>query len=174
MLGRDVVVLCVSERFELVGTSFNGDGFEVAFGVGVVGFDNADVVEEKFVAAAAAEHAAFEEHSHFWGGALGVVGHDFNDYGHFVRRVAFENDVFEHHFFVTDAGTFFNRAFDHVAGDTLFAGFFHRREETRIGAEIRAAEFGSDSNFFDDFADRLTFFQVNDCAFCVKPLASHA
>ena len=58
--------------------------------------------------------------------------------------------------------------------DALFARFFDRGEEARIAVGIGAAELGGDHDFFDEFADRLAFFQTGDFTFCMEPLASHA
>ena len=57
VIGRYVVVLVMSDGFEFVGASLNGDGFEVAFGVGLVCFDDADVIKKKLVATASTERA---------------------------------------------------------------------------------------------------------------------
>ena len=53
----NVVVLFARQRLELVGAGFNGGGFAVNVRVGMMRLDEADVVEEKFIAAGGAELA---------------------------------------------------------------------------------------------------------------------
>ena len=136
--------------------------------------DEADVIEEELVAARRAELTAlFEKHADVRRGAVVVVGQDLDDHRHFVRRVALEDDVLHDELFVADARAFLDRALDHVAAHALPARLFHGGEEARIAVRIRAAELGGDHDFFDEFADRLAFFQAGDFTFCLEPLASH-
>ena len=70
-------------------------------------FDQADVVEEKFVAAGSAELAAFfEQDANFRCGAIVVVGQDLDDDRHLVRRVALENDMLHDEFVGANARAF--------------------------------------------------------------------
>jgi len=169
----DIVVLEVRELFEIVRAGLDGGGFEVAGGVGVVGLDEADVFEEELVAAGVAEDALLEENAHLGRGALVVVGVDFDDERDFVRGVAFEDDVFERGFVATGAGALGDGAFDDVAGDAGFFGFFDRGEEPGVAAKIAATELGGDGDFLGQFAGDLGFAFVNNRAFCVEPLTSH-
>ena len=170
---RHIVVLRVRERFKLVRASFDRRRFQITRGVRVVGFDDAHMVEEKLVRARAAEDAFLEEHAHLGRRALVIVRHHFDDERHFVRCVAFEDDVLEHEFIVADTGALFDRALDHITRHALLPGFLHRGKEPGVRRHIGSAEFRRDGDFFDDFADRLTLFQVNDRALSVEPLTSH-
>ena len=172
-VGGDVVVLIVGERFEVVGAGFDGGGFAVDVEIGVVGFDEADVIEEELVAAGGAEDALLEKHADFGSGALVVVGVNFDDHGDFVRRVTLEDDVLHGAFVAAGAGALGDGAFDDVTGDARFFRFFDGGEESGVGADIGTAELGGDGHFFDEFSDHLPLLQVYDGAFCVKPLASH-
>ena len=65
------------------------------------------------------------------------------------------------------------RALDHIAGDAGLLRFFHGGKQPGVRVELRAAELRGDGDFFDEFADDLTLFQVNDRALCMEPLTSH-
>ena len=142
--------------------------------IGMMRLDQTDVVEEKLVAPRRAELAALEEDANLRRGAVLVVGLHLHDHRHLVRRVAFEDDLFQLQFLAADARTFFDRALDHVARDALLARLFDDRGETRIPRRISAAELRGDHDLFDEFARRLPFFQTGDFAFCVQPLTTHA
>lgn len=169
----DVVVLLMRERSEIVGAGLDRGGFEIGRGVSVVGFDDTHVIEEKLVAAGVAEHALFEEHAHLGRGALVIVGVNFNDERHFMRRVALEHDVLEGGLVAADAGAFGDGALDDVSRHARFAGLFHRGEKPGVGLNVRSAELGGDGHFFNEFADNLTLLEVDDCALSVEPLTSH-
>ena len=95
----NVVVLGVRERLDVLRAGFDRGRFDVGAGVGVMRFHEADVIEEKLVAARRAELAALEEDANLGRGAVFVVGQNFDDDRHLVRRVAFEDDVLEREFF---------------------------------------------------------------------------
>ncbi len=171
---RDLRVFRVREGREILRAGFDRGGFGVGLRVGVMGFDQADVIEEELVAPGRAELAAFEEDANLRGGAVFVVGLHFDDDRHFVRGVAFENDLLELEFFTADAGAFLDRALDHVAGHALLARFLHDGGEARVADGIGPAHFRGDHDFFDQFTGRLTFFEAGDLAFGVEPLTSHA
>ena len=106
--------------------------------VGMMRFDQADVVEEKFVAAGRAELAAFfEEDANFRRGAVVVVGQDLDDDRHLVRRVAFENDVLHHELIVANARAFLDGALDHVARHAGFARFVDHGRKPRVSRQVR-------------------------------------
>ena len=145
-----------------------------AAGIGMVRFDQADVVEEKLVAAGSAELAAFlEEHANFRRGAVVVVGQDLDDDRHLVRRVTFEDDMLHDEFVVADARAFLDRALDHVARHAGFARFVDHGREPGIRGGLGAAELRGDHDFFHELSDELAFFQPGDFSFGVKPLATH-
>ena len=173
MIGWQVVVLLVREGFEVVGARLDRRRLEIGGAVGVVSLDDAHVVKEELVAAGAAEVALLEKHPDLAGTPVVIVGHHLDDHRHLVRGVAFVHDMLEHHLVVADPGAFVDGALDHIAGDTGLLGLLHRGEQPGVGLEIGAAEFGGDGHFLHKFADRLTFFKVNDRAFCVEPLTSH-
>ena len=110
-----------------------------AAGVGVVGLDQADVVEEEFVAARRAELALAEEHADFRGGAVVVVGDHLDDDRHLVRRVALESDVLHDQLLVADARALFDGALDDVAGHAFLARLFDGGEQARVQRRVRAA-----------------------------------
>src|ERR1035437_6315857 len=112
----NVVVLLVRKRLEIVGARFDGGGFAVDVAVGVVRLDEADVLEEKLVAAGLAEHAPLEKVADLGRGALMIVGVDFDNDGHLMRRVALEYDVLHRGLFAADAGALGDGALDGVAG----------------------------------------------------------
>lgn len=169
----DVVVLAAGEGLDVIGSSFYGGFFAIGCGVGMPGFDEADVVEEKFVAAQSTELAFFEELANFWGGAVVVVGEDFYDDWDFMGCVAFEDDVLHGEFIFAEAGYFFDGAFDDISGDAFFACFFDGCGEAGVGVGIGSGHSGGNHDFFDDFPGGLRFFQRGDCAFRVEPLTSH-
>ena len=168
------VVVLRGEAARLLRAGLDRRRFDVGARIGMMRLDEADVIEEKFVAAGRAELAAFlEEDADFRRGAVVVVGQHLDDDRHFVRRVALEDDVLQDEFLVADAGAFLDGALDDVAGDARLARLFHGRGEPRISGRFGSAELGGDHDFFDEFADHLAFFQAGDFAFCVEPLASH-
>lgn len=169
----DVVVGLGGDGFEIIGAGLDGGGLQVGRRDGMMGFDQADVIEKEFVAAGAAEDAFFKHHAHFGRGALVVIGVNLDDDGDFVGRVAFKDDVFEDHFIVADAGAFFDGALDDVTGDAGFFSFFDGGEKPRVARRIGSAEFGGDADFFGQLAGNFAFALVNDGAFRVEPLTSH-
>ena len=102
-----------------------------------------------------------------------IIGHHLDNHRHFVRRVAFVNHELQHELVVAGAGTLPDGPLDHIARDTLFLRLLNGGEQARVAGWIAPAELGRDGDFLDDLADGLTFFQVNDRAFCVEPLTSH-
>lgn len=162
----DVVVLEVGEGFDFVGSGFDGGGFDVCACGGGVGFDEADVVEEEFVASGGAELSGFEEDSDLGCGAVVVIGEDFDDDGDFVRCVAFEGDLFEGGFVVALAGAFVDGALDGVAGDADFFGLFDGGEEAGVSVGVGAAVFGCDGDFAQVFTGCLRFSEKGDLSLC--------
>ena len=137
-------------------------------------FDQADVVEEKLVAARSAELAAFlEEDANLRRGAVVVVGQDLDDDRHLVRRVTFENDMLHHELVVADARAFLDGALDHVARHAGFARLVHDGRKPGFRGGLGPAELRGDHDFFHEFSDELAFFQPGDFSFGVKPLATH-
>lgn len=171
--GRDVIVLVVGERLEIVGAGFDGSFLGVFASVGMIGLDDAGMIKQEFIAAWRPELAAFEKLADFRRSPIVVVGQNLHNDRHFVGSIAFENNVFERQFFVANTSTFFDRAFDDVARDAGFARFFNGSEQSRISGGVRPAHFGGDHDFFDEFSDDLTFFEVGDFTFGLEPLATH-
>jgi hypothetical protein len=168
----DVVVFVVAHDFEIVGAGLDRGGLKIGRRDGMMGFDETNVFEEEFVAAGAAEDAALKHDAHLGRGALVIVGVDLDYDGHFVRRVAFEYDVFEDHLVVANTGTLFDGALNHVAGDAGLFGFFDGGKEAGVGAEIRSAELGGDADFLGQLTRDFAFALVDDRALCVEPLTS--
>ena len=123
------------------------------FGVGMMRLDEADVVEEKLVAAGVAELAFLEQHADLRRGAVHVVGVDLDDDRHLVRRVALEHDVLHDELFVADARAFLDGALDDVAGDAFLPRLFDGGEEPGVHVGVRPAHLGGDRDFPDEFAD---------------------
>src|ERR1700756_47264 len=79
----------------------------------------------------------------------------------------------QNEFLVTDASSLLNRPLNDVTSNTRLSGLFHDGRESSISGGIRAAHFGGHHDFFDEFTDDLTFFQVSNFPFRLQPLASH-
>ena len=137
--------------------------------------DEADVVEQEFVAAGGAELALLEEHADFGRGAVHVVGEHLDDDRHLVRRVALEDNVLHDQLFAADARALFYGAFDeHVARNAFLARLLGRGEEARVEGWVGAAHLGGDHDFADEFDGRAPFFEGGDRAFGMQPLTAHA
>ncbi len=122
-VGGDVIILVAGEELEFVGTGFDGGGFDVDFGVGVMGFDQADVLEDGVVGTGGGELALAEEHADFGGGAVYVVGVDLNDDGDVVGGAALVDDVLNGQLVFADTGARVDGALDGIFGDALFFSF---------------------------------------------------
>ena len=170
---RHVVVLRMRQRFEIIRAGLNRRRFEVDGEIGVVGVDDADVIEQKLVAVQLAEHAATEELADLRGGALLVVGIDLDHDRHLVRSVAFEPHLLHRRFVGPSARALGDGALDGIARHAGFSRFFEHREQPGVPLGIGTAELGCDGDFFDQFAHDLTLFEVYDRAFRVEPLTSH-
>lgn len=168
--GGDVIGF---EGFDVLRAGFDGYGFEVLGGAGVMGFDDADVVEHPGDAADFAEMAGLEEHADFGGGAAAIVGEAFDDDGDFVRGESLVGDEFVIDLLAGEAGAFFDGAFDGVAGDGLFFGGFDGGEETGVEVGISAAGLGGDDDFLGEFAKQLAAFERAGFAALLFPLCTH-
>ena len=162
------------ERFNLLRAGFNGVGFRVTAGIGMGGFDHAEVIEEKRHAAGLAERAGLEYIADFRRRAVAAVGETFNDDRHLVRRETFIDDGFVIDLFGVESGAFFDGAFDGVPIDGSFLGFFDGGEEARIEVGVRPAEFGRDHDFADQFDGHLALFLRVDFASGLFPLCAHS
>ena len=98
----NVVVLLVAERLDVLRAGFDRGFLDIDRRV-VMRLGEADVIEEKFVAARDAELPFLEKHAHLRRGAVHVVGERFDDDRHLVRRVALEDHVLQHQLFAADA-----------------------------------------------------------------------
>ena len=103
------------ERLDFLRAGFDGIAFGVAVGVGVGGFDDAEVVEEEGDAAGLAEGAGLEDIADLRRGAVAVVGQALDDHRHFVRREALVGDQFEVDLLVGLPGALLDGALDGVA-----------------------------------------------------------
>ena len=170
---RDVIVAVMIEGFDVLRARFDCCRFDVSVEVGVMGFHDAGVVEQELVGFWGAELTFFEENADFGGGSVIVVGEAFDDDGHLVWGVSVEANGIHHEFVVADAGAFFDGAFDHIAGDGFFTGFFDGGEEACVAVGIGSSEFCGNGDFFNELAGLRGFpFRV-DFAFCEEPLTSH-
>jgi hypothetical protein len=170
----NIVVLCVRKGLNILSSGFDCRRFDVRSGVGMVRFDQADVVEEKLVAPGRAELTALlEKDANFRSSAIVVIGQNLDDDRHLVWSVSFEDDMFHDELVAADARTFLDCAFDHVSRDAGFARFFDDSRESRICGGLSPAEFCSDHDFFHKLPDELTFFEPGDFSFGVEPLSTH-
>ncbi len=135
-VGRNVIVLVMIEGFDVLGSGFDGSGFDIAAEVGVMGFDDPSVIEQELVGFWCTELSFFEEHTDFGSGAVVIIGEAFDDDGNLVGGVSVEADGIHDEFFVTDACALFDGAFDDVAGHGFFAGFFDGGSEAGITVGI--------------------------------------
>ena len=115
------------ERLEFLRAGFDGIAFGVAVGVGVGGFDDAEVVEEERDAAGLAEGAGLKEIADFGRGAIAAVGQALDHHRHFVRRKALVGDQLEVDLLLGLAGALLDGAFDGVAIARGFAAPSRRR-----------------------------------------------
>jgi hypothetical protein len=146
------------ERLDFLRACFDGIAFGIAVYIGVSGFDDAEMVEEKGDAAGLTERAGFEQITDFRRGAIAIVGEAFDDDGDFVGRETFVDDGLEIDLFIQLAGAFFDGALDGIAIDGSLFGFFDRDIEAGVEIGVRAAEFGRDHDFADQFGGHLAFF----------------
>ena len=173
-VGGNIVVFGVGKGFDVLGAGLDGGCLDVSGRIGVVGFHNANVFKEELVAAGRSELAAvLENHPDFRGGAVVVVGEDFDDHGDLVRGVALKHDVLHHQLFGADSRAFLDGAFDDIPGHGGFPGLFHGGKKAGVALGFRSAEFGGNHDFLDQFSDDLTFFEVGDFPFCLQPLTTH-
>jgi predicted Rossmann fold flavoprotein len=161
------------QRFDLLRTAFDGVAFGVLLPVGVSRFHHSHVIEEKSDAPWLAQRAGFEEITNFRRGPIPIVGEAFDDYGNLVRAESFVSHLFENDLFVGEPGTFFDGAFDGVAGDGILPGLFDGGGEAGVEFGISAAEFGGDHDFAHQFNDELAFFLGVRFAPGLFPLSSH-
>lgn len=172
-VGRNVIVAVMIEGFDVLRAGFDCRRFDVSVEIGVVGFHDAGVVEQELVGFWGTELTFFEENADFGGGTVVVVGEAFDDDWHLVGGVSVEANGIHHEFVVTDAGAFLDGAFDDVAGDGFFAGFFDGSKEACVAVWIGSSEFCGNGDFFNELAGLCGFpFRV-DFAFCEEPLTSH-
>lgn len=144
----------LDRRFFQIGSAFRG-----------VRFNQADVVEEKLVAARGAELAFFEKHADFRRGAVGIVGEGLDHDRNFVRRVALEGDVFQRAFVPARARALGDGPLDGVLRHAFLARLLQRRGQPRIGCRIGAPVPRGNGDFTDEFARRLRLSQRGDLAF---------
>ena len=161
------------ERLDFLCAGFDGVAFGIAILIGMRGFHDAEVIEEKRDAARLAERAGFEKISDFGRGAIAIVGETFHDNGDFMRRKTFVDDGFKIHLFIQLAGAFFDRALNGIAIDGGLFGFFNRDIKAGVEIGVRAAEFGRDHDFADQFGGHLTFFLRAGFAPGLFPLCAH-
>jgi len=135
-IGGNVVVLFVGERLEVLGAGLNRGFLGIDAIGGVMGFNQTDVVEEKLVAPRRTELALFEQHPQLGRGSVIIVRENFDNERHFVGRVAFESDLFENQLLLAKTRTFFNGAFNDVAGDGIPAGLFNGGKKASIALGI--------------------------------------
>lgn len=153
----DIVILLMSQRFDLIGPGFDGSSFDVTGWIFMMRLDETNMIEEKFVTAGGTELALFEEDTDFGCCAIVIVGEDLDDDRDFVGRISFEGDMLETQFVAANASAFVDRAFDGVTRDAFLAGFFHRGEQAGIPVWIGATMLGSNRNFSQELSTGLRF-----------------
>src|SRR6185503_9532041 len=121
-----------------------------------------------------AELPAFlEEDANLRRGPVVVVGQDFDNDRHLVRRVTFENDMLHDELVVADARPFFDGALDDVARNAGPARLIHDGRQAGVSRRLRAAEFRRHHDFLHQLSDDLAFLQSGNFPFSVQPLATH-
>ena len=162
------------ERFDILCSGFNGVGFRIARPIGVCCLDHAHVIEEEADAAGIAERAGPEQMADYRCGTIAVVGQALDDDGNLMGRETFVGDELVGHLFIGLAGTFLDGAFDRIARDRSFPSRFHGRVQPGVEVGVRSAEFGSDEDFTDQFADDLAAFHGVGHAAGLFPSRAHA
>ena len=133
------------------------------------------MIEQEFIAARRSKLTAFlEENPNLRCGPVVIIGQDLDYDRDFVRCVSFENDVFQRQFFVTDAGAFFDRPFDHVTGDACLTRFFAGGKKAGVPIWIGPAHLCCHHDFLHELAGDLALFQTGNFAFRMQPLAPHS
>ena len=169
-----ISVLGIRQRNIILRAGLDRCSFHVCVFIGMMRLDESDMIEEELVAPGRPELAAFEKDSNLRRSAILVVGLHFNDHRHLMRRVSFENDLFQLQLFAANSRALLDCALDHVARDALFARFFNDRGEARVAGGIGAAELGRDHDFLNQFARGLAFLQTRHFALGMQPLSTHA
>ncbi len=170
---RNVVILLVAERLDLVRARLDRRRLDVRAGIGVVRLHQADVIEEELVAARSAELALFEKDAYLRSGAVVVIGYHLDDHRHLVRRVALEVDMLQRHLLIADARALVDRALDRIARDAHLLRLLHRGEKARVAGGIGSALLGGDRDFLEILSSGLRFSQRGDFTFGEQPLTTH-
>ena len=139
----------------------------------MIGLDDTAVVEEEAHAAGLAEGAGLEKIADFRRGAVPVVGETLDDDGHLVRREALIDDRLVGDLFVGLAGAFLDGALDGVPVHGGLLGLLDGGGQARVRVRVRAAEFGGDHDFADQFDDQLAFLLRVGFAPGLFPLCAH-
>ena len=163
----DVVVLLARQGLDFVGSGFDGGCFEVDIRIGVVRFDEADVIEDELVGAGRGELAFAEEDANFGGGSIYVVGVNFDDYGDVVRCAAFVDEMVQRQLFVADAGAFVDGTLDGILGNAFFFRFLDGGKKPGVGCGICIAHPGGESDFAHELGVGLGLFKAGNQSFCV-------
>ena len=170
----DVVVFRVREGLDVLSAGLDCGSFDVHIRAGMMGFHEADMIEQKLVAPRRPELARFfEEAPDFGCGAVVVVGQDLDNDRDLVRRIAFEDQVIEHELVGPDTTAFLDGAFDYVAAHALPARLLACGKEPRIAGRVGAAHLGGNHDFLHEFSDGLSFSEGGDFSFSLEPLATH-
>ena len=154
----NVIILFVREGLDFIRAGLDCSGLAVNVRVRMMRLDEANVVEQKFITARCGELAFFKKHADFRRGAVHIIRINLNNDGHVVRRAAFIDDVIHDKFFVADARAFIDGALDGVFRHAFFFRFFNGGEKPRIRGNVRAAHFGGNGNFANQFSGRAAFF----------------
>lgn len=134
--------------------------------------DHADVVKVPGHRAGGAELPLAEQHAHFRGGAVDVVGQALHHHRHTVRREAFIDHVLEVDGFTGQAGAFLDGALQRVLGHRGFAGLLHHQTQARVQGRVGTVA-GGDHDFLGQLAKQLASGISSLClAFCF-PLRAH-
>ena len=165
--------LVLFEGLNILGAGLDGIGFGIARGIGVGGFDDTESVEEEAHGAGLAELTGAEEVPDFGGGAVPVVGEALDDDRDLMGGESLVEDGLVLDFFVEEPGSLLDAAFDGIPVNAGLFGFLDGDVESRIQVGIRAAEFGGDHDFANEFADDLALFLGVGLASCLFPLRSH-
>ena len=132
----------------------------------MVSLDEADVLEEKLVAAGLTEHALLEKIPDLGGGAVAIVGEHTDQDGDAAGRVPLVGDLLVR---LTGqlSGALLDSALDVVLGHVRFFGRLDGGLESHVGLGITAAIPGGNRDFAQDLREQLPALHVGLALFAL-------
>ena len=121
---------------EILRAGFDGGQFGIGPRGQRLGLDHADMGKIPGHRAGAAQLPLPEQHAHFRGGAVDVVGQAFDHQRHLVRREAFIDDMLVMHRLAGQAGTFFDRPVQRFLGHGELARLLDDQPQARVRRRV--------------------------------------